>query len=235
MNMPKIIAHRGASANAPENTLAAFQLAQEHKADGIELDVMLSADGQVVVFHDFTVDRMTNGSGRVKDLTLAQLKQFDLGDGEKVPTLEEVFERFGGEIFLNIELKNYTSNFDALPIKVADLVRNFGLDGLVMISTFNPFNLVRYHSKLPETVLGLITMPGKANSWIWRMFNFDCLHPYFSDVDEELVSNLHTHLREINVWTVDESEEILRVAGLNVDGIITNDPLHARQILEARA
>jgi len=232
MNMPKIIAHRGASAHAPENTLAAFQLALEQDADGIELDVMLSADGQVVVIHDETVDRTTNGSGRVKDMTLAQLKQLELGDGEKLPTLDEVFERFGGQFLINIELKNYTSIFDALPIKVANLVCTYGLEDSVLLSSFNPFNLPRLRSRLPQTRLGVITMPHKANFWAWRLFKYDSLHPHFSDVNQELVSSLHARQRQINVWTVDEPDEILRLAGLGVDGIITNDPRRARQVLE---
>lgn len=235
MDMPKIIAHRGASAYAPENTLAAFHLAQEHNADGIEFDVMLSVDGQVVVIHDDTVDRTTNGSGRVKDMTLAQLKQLELGDGEKLPTLAEVFEHFGGQILLNVELNNYTSIFNALPLKVADLVHTYGLEESVLLSSFNPINLPRLRSKLPQTRLGLITIPNKANSWAWRLFKYDSLHPHYSDVNQELVSRIHAHQRQINVWTVNEPDEILRFAELGVDGIITNDPRHARQVLEGRA
>lgn len=235
MTMVKIIAHRGASAHAPENSLAAFQLAYEHKADGIELDVMLSADEQVVVIHDDTVDRTTNGSGRVREMTLGQLKQLDLDNGEKLPTLVEVFKRIGGLFLINIELKNYSTIFDVLPIKVAELVRSFGLEESVLISSFNPLNLTRLHSKLPQTRLGLITMPQKADHWIWNLFKYDSLHPHFSDVDANMVSRLHARQRQINVWTVDEPEEILRLNRLGVDGIITNDPLGARLVLEAHA
>jgi len=92
----KIIAHRGASAHAPENTLTAFQLALDQGADGIELDVMLSKDGQLVVIHDETVDRTTNGTGKVAEMDLVELKVLDAGQGESLPTLPEVFDRFGG-------------------------------------------------------------------------------------------------------------------------------------------
>lgn len=233
MTNPKIIAHRGASAHAPENTLAAFQLALEQDADGIELDAMLSADGQVVIMHDDTVDRTTNGSGRVKDMSLAQLKQLDMDDGQKIPTLTEVFEKFGGKFLINIELKNYTSIFDDLPIEVAKLVNDHGVEESVLISSFNAFNIKRLRPELPKTKLGLITMPKKAKNWIWRFFKYDSLHPHFSDVDKVLVSALHARNREINVWTVDEPEEMTRLAGLGVDGIITNVPQLARQVLEA--
>ena len=107
MNKPKIIAHRGASGHAPENTMAAFRLAMEQHADGIELDVMLSKDGHVVVIHDATVNRTTNGTGRVSALTLAELQTLDAGNGEHIPTLEEVLETFGDQWVINVELKNH--------------------------------------------------------------------------------------------------------------------------------
>src|SRR5689334_23229806 len=108
---PVIFAHRGASAYAPENTIASFEFAVAQGTDAIELDVKLSADGHVIVHHDPTVDRTTNGKGKVKDLTLAELKTLDAGGffsenfhGEKIPTLEEVFEAVGKRTFINVEL-----------------------------------------------------------------------------------------------------------------------------------
>jgi len=132
----KIIAHRGASAQAPENTLAAFQLALDLQADGIELDVMLTGDQQVVVIHDEEVDRTTDGSGRVADMTLEEIRQLDAGQGEKVPTLSEVLDRFGGKLLINIELKNYTSIFDPLPVEVSKLIQSYDLVDDVLISSF---------------------------------------------------------------------------------------------------
>ncbi|MDY6846608.1 MAG: glycerophosphodiester phosphodiesterase family protein [Chloroflexota bacterium] len=231
--MPKIIAHRGASAHAPENTMAAFQLALDHGADGVELDVMLSKDHQPVVIHDDTVDRTTNGSGLVKEMTLAEIQSLDAGDGQSIPSLEEVFDQFGGRFIINVELKNYTSIFDSLPIEVAKRVKNYQIEESILISSFNPFNLPRFHSRLPEVELGLLTQPNQAKKWVWRLFHFDALHPYFSDVDQVLVASLHDRNRKVNVWTVDEDEEIRRLAALNVDSIITNDPKHTRGILEA--
>jgi len=230
---PKIIAHRGASAHAPENTMTAFQLALDLGIDGVELDVMLSRDGQVVVIHDDTVDRTTDGTGNVRDLTLAELKKLDAGEGEQVPTLVEVFERFGGRFLINIELKNYTSIFDQLPIEVAKLVESFDLVDSLLISSFNPFNIPRFRRRIPDATLGLITLPGKAKNWIWRLFRYDALHPHFDDVDKVLVSALHARNRQINVWTPDEPEEIQRLAGLGVDGIITNYPQRSLEVLES--
>lgn len=228
---PKIIAHRGASARAPENTLAAFQLALDLQADGIELDVMLTRDQNVVVMHDDTVDRTTNGSGRVADMTLDEIRSFDAGEGEKVPTLAEVFERFGGKFLINIELKNYTSIFDPLPIEVSKLIKSYDLVEDVLISSFNPFNLPRVRSRIPEARLGLITQPEQAKRWIWRLFDYNSLHPHFSDVDAVLVSALHARNRQVNVWTVDDPQELKSLVDLDVDGIITNDPKKAREVL----
>jgi glycerophosphoryl diester phosphodiesterase len=231
--MPKIIAHRGASAHAPENTIAAFQLALEQGADGIELDVMLSKDGHLVVIHDDTVDRTTDGKGYVREMTLEELKSLDAGEGQSIPTLDEVFETFGGRFIINVELKNYTSVFDGLPIETAKMVKNHQLGNSVIVSSFNPFNLPRFHARMPEVDLGLLTQPNTAKKWVWRLFKYDALHPHFSDVDQVLVAALHSRNRKVNVWTVDEPSEIQRLAALEVDSIITNDPKAAREVLEA--
>lgn len=231
--MPKIIAHRGASAHAPENTISAFQLALEQGADGIELDVMLSKDGHLVVIHDTTVDRTTDGEGFVKDMTLEELKSFDAGEGQKIPTLDEVLEEFGGRFIINVELKNYSSVFDRLPIEAAKIVKKYQLGESVLVSSFNPFNLPRFHAHMPEAKLGLLTQPNGAKKWVWRLFEYDALHPHFSDVDQVLVAALHSRNRKVNVWTVDEPAEIRRLAALEVDSIITNDPKNAREVLEA--
>jgi len=233
MKKPKVIAHRGASADAPENTLAAFQLALDVSADGIELDVMLSKDKQLVVIHDDTIDRTTNGSGRVSDMTLEELQSFDAGDGQKIPSLKEVFDQFGSKFLINIELKNYSSIFDSLPLKVASLVKEHGVSESVLISSFNPFNLPRFGRRLPDVTLGLITQPGQARHWIWRLFRYDALHPHFSDVDEVLVAAVHASNRQINTWTPDDPDEIRWLASLGVDSVITNVPKLAREVLES--
>jgi len=230
---PKIIAHRGASAHAPENTMAAFQLAQEMAADGIELDAMLAKDGEVVVIHDNSLDRTTNSTGLVRDFTLAELQSLDAGGGEKIPSLSEVLTHFAGQFLINIELKNYSSIFDSLPLKVADLVKEHNCAQSVLVSSFNPFNLPRFHRRMPEAPVGLLTDKNKARHWLWRLFHYDALHPYFSDVDALLVSALHARERQVNVWTVEDPAEICRLAGLGVDSIITNDPQRTRTVLEA--
>lgn len=232
---PKIYAHRGASSQAPENTLAAFQLAFEQGADGIELDVMLSKDQQLVVIHDDTVDRTTDGTGRVSDLTLVELKQLDAGGGETIPTLAEVLDRFGGQFPINIELKNYSSLFDALPMAVAGMVRDYGLVDSILVSSFNPFNFPRFHRVLPDVPRGMLTFPGRARNILYRFFRYEAFHPHFKDVDEALVKTVHARGQQINVWTVDEAADIRHLAKLGVDTVITNVPQRARTVLESLA
>jgi glycerophosphoryl diester phosphodiesterase len=229
----KIIAHRGGSGYAPENTMATFQLAIEQGADGIELDVMLSKDGRLVVFHDDTVDRTTNGTGRVKDMTLAQLQSLDAGMGEKIPTLEEVLKTYGGQFLIIIDLRNYATPFDGLARGVAELLSSNGFSRSVIVSTFNPFNLMRLRRHCPGVKLGLLTLPNMANLWVWRLFNYDALHPHYKDVDRDLVSTARARHQQVNVWTVDDPDEIRRLAGLNVDSLITNFPKQAREALES--
>src|SRR3972149_5202117 len=135
---PVIFAHRGASACAPENTLAAFQLALEQGAPAIEFDVKLTSDGQVVVIHDQTANRTTDGAGNVANLPLAALRELDAGSwlsaafrGERIPSLDEVFEALGKKLFMNVELTNYATSFDTLIPKVAHLVKKHGLENCV--------------------------------------------------------------------------------------------------------
>jgi len=239
---PLIIAHRGASAHAPENTLAAFNMALDMGADGIELDVMLSQDQELVVMHDDTVDRTTNGSGRVKEFSYRTLKDLDAGkafaerfSGEHVPTLTEVFEQLGGKLLINVELKNYASPFDDLTYKVIDLVESNKLADSVILSSFNPLNLSRAFRRNPAIKRGLLTFPKALGSLlrgpVGRLFPYNALHPYFSDVNKRMIDHMHNLGRQVNVWTVDDPVEIRLLSQMGVDMIICNDPLGARQVL----
>ncbi len=240
---PVLYAHRGACAHAPENTLAAFQLAFEQGANGIELDAKLSADCHVMVIHDQTVDRTTNGRGKVGELTLAELKTLDAGTkfspqfaGEPIPTLEEVFAAFGKRLLINVELTNYASVTDALVPKVVELVQRYELHEWVLFSSFHPLNLWRAQRMLPDVPRGFLLLPGKACMLAYRLMgrllSFDYSHPYYSDVDRNYVDAQRRRNHGVNVWTVDDPDEMRRLAELGIDGIITDDPQLARQALE---
>lgn len=242
LKRPTIFAHRGASMHAPENTLAAFKLAVEQHADAIELDATLSADGQVVVIHDDTVNRTTNGTGSIKSMSLAELKSLDAGSKfdpvfhlERIPTLAEVFETVGQHIFINVELKNYTSPTDDLPDRVIALVKEYGLESSVMMSSFNFIALIRARSQLPTIPLGLITITGLAEitlrSKLVRFGPLFALHPNFMDITPKLLQALHRTNSRIHTYIVNDPDDMRRLFKAGVDGIFTKDPLIAHKVL----
>lgn len=232
---PCILAHRGASAHAPENTLAAFELAVEQGADGLELDVKLTADGRVVVIHDPTVDRTTGAHGYVKDMSLADLRSLGAGaffseefKKERIPTLEEVFESVGKRTFINVELTNYNTPRDHLVETVCMLVKKFGLQKRVLFSSFFAGNLSRARSYLPEVPMGLLAFGGVLGAWP-RSFgfafgNYEALHPNIKDTTHQQVQRVHRLRKRIHVWTVNTEEDMRRLFGWGVDAIITDDP-----------
>ena len=241
ITQPVIFAHRGASAHAPENTLAAFELAVAQQADAIELDVKLSSDGHAVVIHDPSVDRTTGSHGRVKDLSLKQLKALDAGrsfsekyTGERIPTLEEVFEAVGKRIFINVELTNYNTPRDHLVETVCMLVKRFGMQKRVMFSSFFASNLSKARAYLPEVPRGLLALHGLPGVWA-RSFGFvfgkyQALHPYLKDVTPEQVQRVHRLNRRIHVWTVNAAEDMRRLFHWGVDAIFSDDPQLAVQV-----
>ena len=243
LSQPVIFAHRGASAHAPENTLAAFELALAQNADAIELDAKLSADGQVVVIHDPTIDRTTGSHGHVKDLSLRELRALDAGSffsekfrGERIPTLEEVFEAVGKRTFINVELTNYSTPRDQLVETVCMLVNKCGLQDRVMFSSFFASNLLKARSYLPDVPQGLLALRGLMGAWArsfgFNFSNYQALHPYQSDVTSQQVQRVHRLHRRIHVWTVNTPEDMRRLFHWGVDGIFTDDPQRAVRVRE---
>lgn len=236
---PSFYAHRGASAYAPENTLAAFELAARQGAPAIELDVKLTSDRRVIVLHDGTLNRTTNGSGSVRGLPLAALRELDAGSwfsseflGEKIPTLDEVFEAVGGKLLINVELTNYASPWDGLAHEVAALVKTFGLQDRVLFSSFFPTNLQITKKHLPATPRGQLALPGGSGWWqrlAGNWMNIQAEHPYYEDVTPESIQIAHTRGRRVHVWTVNDPHDMRRLADLGVDAIFTDDPLLARE------
>lgn len=241
-----VIAHRGASAYAPENTLAAFRLAADQGAHAIELDAKLSADGIVVVHHDLTLDRTTNGSGPLSQFTAAELTALDAGakfdpqfQGEPLPTLEQVFDAVGQKVLINVELTNYAHPGDDLVAKTVDLVRRFSLESRVIFSSFLPHNLAKAGRLLPESKRAMLSQPG-LRGWLARSFLTlrsapQALHPYFSDVTAGSVAHEHRRGRLVNPWTVNDPAELRRLSEAGVDGLITDDPPAALRVVEEYA
>lgn len=243
-SQPLVIAHRGASAYAPENTLAAFRLAAEQGADAIELDVDLTRDGHVVVMHDATVERTTNGHGRVADLTLDEIRHADAGvwkdvafKGERIPLLEEVFEAVGRRVLINVELKGMSLRGSGLEAKVAALIEKHGLIDRVLISSFNPFALRRAKHINPRLACGLISAPELPiflrEAWLAPLVSgLNARHPHHSQVDKAVVAQWHAQGLAVNVWTVNQAAVARAMAQAGVDGIFGDDPVMIRETLE---
>ena len=241
---PVVFAHRGASAHAPENTLAAFQLAVQHGAPAIELDVKMSADGQVIVMHDATVDRTTDGTGKVSQITLAEIKNLDAGAsfdieyrGEPVPTLEEVLAELPADLLINIELTNYTTPFDSLVAQVAALISRFQAEDRVMFSSFFPQNLLQMRRLLPDVPRAILAWPGKAGAITRGLLGLwvapAIVHPYIGDTDRAFIQQAHERNRRVHVWTVNQAEDMRWLYAAGVDGLFTDDPSLAISLLEA--
>jgi glycerophosphoryl diester phosphodiesterase len=239
---PVIFAHRGARAYAPENTIASFELAVRQGTDAIELDARLTADAHIVVFHDRMLGRTTNGQGRVAQKTLAELRELDAGSsfsaefrGEKIPLLEEVFDAVGTKTFINIEFKNSGTWGDVLVDQVCKLVVKCGMEGRILFSSFAASNLKRARELLPGVPRGLLAYPHLAGVWA-RSFGFSfgdyaALHPSVGDVDAQAVQRVHRLRRRIHVWTVNQPTDMLHLKSWGADGIITDDPALALQVL----
>ncbi len=239
---PLIFGHRGASKVAPENTISAFLLAAKLGADGIELDAKLSKDGQVIVIHDQSVDRTTNGHGLVHDMSLNDLQELDAGikysqkyNGERIPTLEEVFIATGGKILVNVELTNYATPGDDLLEKVAGIVRKYQINKSIIFSSFFPRNILRIRKLLPGIPAGLLASGGVSGalsrSWIGRIISPGLIHPNYQDVTAKYIMKQHAYQRGVNVWDVIKVKDFKEMIDIGVDGIITDDVETAVKLL----
>lgn len=230
---PLIIGHRGASADMPENTLAAFALAAEQGADGVELDVRLSADGHVMVIHDDTVERTTSGRGRVRDLAAAELQALEAPEDQSIPTLDDVFLAFGPSLLYNVELKGFGLADGGLAMAVADRIAAYHLENYVLVSSFNPLAVRRARRHLSRTTMVALIWE-RGPRWLRHLgLRADADHPHFSLVDEAYVAWARDKRYRIHVWTVDDAAEARRLASLGIDAIITNRPQHIREALGA--
>jgi glycerophosphoryl diester phosphodiesterase len=241
---PLVVAHRGSSAYAPENTLAAFNLAAEQGADAVELDVDLTRDGQVIVLHDATIDRTTNGQGRVADLTLEEIRRVDAGawkdaafKDERVPLLQEVLEAVGQRLLINIEIKGKSLRNHGVEAQVAALIEQHGLIDRVIISSFNPFALRRIKQIEPRLACGLLYAPDLPiflrHAWLASLIpNLNARHPHHSQVTRAKVDQFHAQGLAVNVWTVNQAGLALEMEQAGVDGIIGDDPVLILQALK---
>jgi glycerophosphoryl diester phosphodiesterase len=222
--MMQIIAHRGASGLAPENTLKAIRLALELGAEAIEIDVQ-RADGELWVFHDRRLERCTNGKGVLTEQSRSYLEQLDAGEGEVIPTLWQVMELIAGRCELHIELKGaHTAEAVAALTRRAEAELGF-TPAQWVVSSFHHPELARFAALRPQIRLGALTanLPFKLAQFAEQLgaWSLNCDVDF---VDETLVMDAHRRGLKVLVYTVDYQEECEMLAKMGVDGIFTNRP-----------
>ncbi len=213
------IAHRGASAYEPENTIRSFTRAMELGADMIELDVRRSLDGRLVVIHDDKVDRTTNGRGLVRAKSLAELRDLDAGMGERIPTLEEVLELAAGRTKLVIELKE-----DGLEERVIELIRYYGLVEDLFVVSFKPLRLRAIKEREPGLKTGLILFAAADPLKSAASCGADAVAPFRWFITRGLAERARKIGMHLFTWTVDDRDKAERLRGMGVSGIVTNKP-----------
>ncbi len=236
-----ICAHRGASGYAPENTLEAFALAAEQGADSVELDVHLTRDGELLVAHDETIDRVSDGTGLIAEQSLVALKKFHFNklhpeyENALAPTLGEVYELLKPHgLKINVELKTNANPYPGIEEKCLELAAKMGMEDKVIYSSFNHMSLARLKELNPEVYCGMLYESVLLRPWRYAKDNkMEALHPRFQHVLflPDFCQKAHKAGIEVNVWTVNTERDMKRVIEAGVDMIITNYPDRAKALL----
>jgi len=240
-NNPLIIAHRGCSSEAPENTLSAFKLALEQGCDAIELDVHLSGDGEIIVCHDDTLDRTSDGSGVIHEMTVQEIKQVDAGSwfnpryaGERIPLLQEVFELVPPNIMINVEAKGLHG--DAGERRLLQLLRDTNRVSSVVISSFDHQLLKRLKQREPNVRIGLLYDNELHHNQAEQLgVSVYSLHPYHVSIDTATVAVAVDHGLQVYPWTINSVQDMQKAIKQGVSGIITDYPGRLRDLFHSRA
>jgi glycerophosphoryl diester phosphodiesterase len=238
----RVIAHRGFSGAAPENTLASVRAAIEVQADMVEIDVTLTADGRIVVIHDSTLDRTTSGSGEVSQFTLAELQQLDAGSwfdarfaGERIPTLEEVFTEVDGRILLNVEIKSEAVSRGVVD-KVASAIRETGMIDQVVISSFSPTALEEMHSLAPKIRTAVLYNTdfhqGRDAVEIVTGLGASVFNIKRQRLTRKMSRRCREHGIPVGIYTVNEPRRMRRLVNKGISAIFTDHPDRLLEILE---
>ncbi|MBE8725228.1 glycerophosphodiester phosphodiesterase [Flavobacterium hungaricum] len=219
------IAHRGAKAYEPENTLQAFQKALDLNSDGIELDVHLSVDGHIIVMHDETIDKMTNGTGEINTYTLAELKSFLITEKHQIPTLNEVFDLVDKKCFINVELKNADTSKQVVSL-IEEYISQKEWDYQhFIISSFDWSALEEVHHLNPKILIGVLTEEDLDTALAFaESIKAKAIHPDYNLLNSENVQKIQEKGFLVFPWTVNSDEDIQKVKGYKVDGIISDNP-----------
>lgn len=219
------IGHRGAKGHIAENTLESVKRAMELGVDGVEVDVFKCKSGEIVVIHDETVNRTTNGKGKVEGFTLEELKSFVVEGKYKIATLQEVLDLLDANYIFNIELKG-TNTAGSVNDIVVDYIKNRGWKKDQFIVSSFEWNELRDFYKLNTKIpIGILTEedPLKAIN-IARELNAVAIHPYFKYLNKKVVDSIHDEGLKVYTWTVNKPEDIKKMIDAGVDAIITDFP-----------
>ena len=234
---PLVIAHRGASAYRPENTLAAYQLAVEQDADMIEIDLHLTCDGEIVIVHDAQLGRI-GGTGEVGDAHFDAVRRLDAGEGERVPSLAEVLDRFGAQIPFNLEIKSERGRgpYPGLEQATLDALRERGLLDRTLLSCFDDRVLRTLRELEPAARLAVLVSARHPERMLERAAEVgaEAVNPFVSLATPEFVAEAHRQKLAVYPYTADEPEWQGRLLAAGVDGIFTNVPDRLRGLIPRR-
>ncbi|MBT2643862.1 glycerophosphodiester phosphodiesterase [Bacillus sp. ISL-41] len=239
--MTLILAHRGYAAEYPENTMLAFKEAEKAGADGLELDVQMTRDGELVVIHDEKVDRTTDGTGLVMDYKFEDLRKLDARfkfketpEKEQIPSLAEVLEWLSGtSMVCNIELKNSIIPYEGMEEKVINMVREYDLSDRIIISSFNHYSIVHSYLLAPEIEIAPLLSEGLYMPWIYaQSIKAKGFHPHWRAAPDQIVKASLESGIEVRPYTVNKETELERLFMVNCSALITDDPAKAKRIRE---
>ena len=238
----KVWAHRGASGYAPENTLDAFQKAVEMGADGIELDVQMTKDSELVVIHDETIDRVSNGKGWVKDYTYEELKKINFNKThleytkEEIPTLEQVYRLIKPtNLTINVEMKTGNTFYPGMEDKVLELTKKYDMMDRIIVSSFNHYTIRSMKEKCPELKTGALYADGIINAvdYVADVVRADALHPGWTKIFyPNYLEDCRRRNILVHVWTINNEKDMRRCCEMGLDAIITNYPDVARKVVD---
>ncbi|RLE81908.1 MAG: glycerophosphodiester phosphodiesterase [Thermoprotei archaeon] len=229
MNPFEVVGHRGAAGYEPENTIRAILKGIECGATAIEVDVRRTKDGTLILMHDETVDRTTNGSGRVADLTFDEIRRFDAGKGEKVPTLEEVLEVTKGKVKVFLELKEV-----GYEDKVVGIVDSLNAREYVWIISFHKEAIKNLKDIAPDIPTGLIfsALPMR-NIDVAKELGVELVSPFYRLVSRRFIKEAKANGFKVIAWTINEVEDMVRMFRLGVDGITSDYPCLLREVIDS--
>lgn len=220
MKRIEVTGHRGAALLEPENTLRSIRKAIELRCDRVEIDVHHCKSGELVVIHDETVERTTNGTGRVADLTFHEIRRLDAGKGERVPILQEVIDTVRDQIILQIELKG-----PGTAAAVVEHIRRNAMEREIVVTSFHADRVQEAKTAIPELKVGLLASHlDNSPLEVARQMGASALHLHHSKVSPEIVRQAHEMGLELRVWNIDDEPRIREVVPMSVDGIGSNRP-----------